>query len=530
MTLATALVVSLLAAGHRSAPARHAHPAEASVESDGRAPVWVFMSQRADPSIRPADSVLTERALRRRERRGEGATTGATGWGLLSERDMPVSPQYVAAIQALGATLRVQSRWLNAVSVDADQHQAEAIAALPFVDHVQPVRRAKRDDAAEGALPGGVAGTDYGFATAQVLQMNLTALHARGFTGQGMVIGILDTGFNRVHEAFASAEHPLNVLAEYDFINDDSNTGIERGDDADQHRHGTWILGTIAAYLPTQLVGAAYSASFVLAKTEDVASETPVEEDYYVAGLEFIEAHGADLATSSLGYFDWYAPSDLDGETAVTTVAVNIATSNGLACLTAAGNGGHDDDPATHHLGAPADALQVITCGAVDELGESAGFTSDGPTADGRVKPEILARGVATATVNSTQPTGFAAVSGTSLSTPLVAGAVACILQARSDYSVAELRAAVIASATEGVSGPDPLFIRGYGLIQADAAASRGRASADINLDGSVDSADLAQLLGAWGGCGDCAACPFDLNGDCSVDAGDLSILLGSWG
>jgi serine protease AprX len=443
---------------------------------------------------------------------------------------MPLSPGYVAALQALGAEIRVHSRWLNAVSVEVDNHHAELIETLPFVDHVQPVRAGRRDQAVEGRQQGGVAGTDYGAATAQTLQVDLVALHSRGFTGNGVVIGILDTGFNRVHEAFASEAHPLNVLAEYDFINDDPNTGIEEGDPNSQHRHGTWILGTIASYLPSQLVGTAYSASFVLAKTEDVASETPIEEDYYVAGLEFIEAHGADLATSSLGYFDWYTSEDLDGVTAVTTIAVNIATANGLVCLTAAGNGGHDDDPATHHLGAPADALQVISCGAVDELGESAGFTSDGPSADGRVKPEILARGVATATVHSTNTSGIVALNGTSLSTPVVAGAVACILQARPDYSVDELREALFASATEGQSGPDPLFIRGYGIIQADAAARRGRDAADINLDGVVDSADLAQLLGAWGNCEDCAACPFDLNGDCVVDASDLSIILGSWG
>jgi serine protease AprX len=501
-----------------------------AVAIDSRLAMWVFFQDRGDLTIRLEDAQLTDRALQRRARRGEFNDRSLHRGMVLSARDMPVEPAYVAAIQALGARVRVTSRWLNAVSVDVDRHHADVIAGLPFVDHVQPVRAAPRAPTAELPVDGGLAGGDYGAATAQTLQMDLAALHARGFSGQGVVVGILDTGFNRVHEAFASAAHPLNVLAEYDFINDDSNTGIEVGDPESQHRHGTWILGTMASYLPGQLVGAAYSASFVLAKTENVASETPVEEDYYVAGLEFVEAQGADLATSSLGYFDWYASEDLDGSTAVTTIAVNIATANGLVCLTAAGNGGHDDNPSTHHLGAPADALQVITCGAVDELGETADFSSDGPTADGRVKPEILARGVATATVNSTQPTGLSGVSGTSLSTPLVAGAVACVLQARTDYSVSGLREALIATATESASGPDPLFIRGFGLIQADAVARHGRSIADIDLDGEVDASDLAVLLGAWGSCGDCAACPFDLNGDCGVDAADLAILLGDWG
>lgn len=536
------LIASLVAAGGQGQGGRgeaSARPAPAtgrSAEAPGAARTvkptryWVFFADRADAPVLRQDAAVTDRALERRARRGSLAEGHAKPGETISERDMPVAPAYVAAIQALGATVHVESRWLNAVSVEVDRHHLEAIAALPFVDHVEAVRSARLSPGAEAEAPGGIAGTDYGFATQQVMQMELVALHARGFTGQGMIIGILDSGFHRVHQAFASAEHPLAVIAEHDFINNDDNTDIEPGDPSDQHRHGTWILGTMAAYAPGALVGAAYSASFVLTKTEDVSSETPIEEDNYVAGLEFIEAHGADLATSSLGYFDWYTPDDFDGQTAVTTIAVNVATSNGLVCLTAAGNGGHDGDPATNHLGAPADAMQVITCGAVDDVGQIAGFSSDGPTADGRVKPEVLARGVATATVNSTNQTGYTAVSGTSLSTPLIAGAVACILQARPDYTVTGLRDALTATATDGGVGPDPLFIRGYGIIQADAAARRGRAGADIDLDGDVDSADLAMLLGAWGGCGDCGVCPADLNGDCTVDAGDLSILLGSWG
>ncbi len=516
MLLAAALASVLLAS-----PASSTNLGRAKAAASARRPVqpmWVFFRDRAAGAT--GESLVTDRALARRALRG--TTKG------LTERDLPVSPSYVAAVQALGGTLRIESRWLNAISVTIDPRQQRALEALPFVDHVQPVRAGHRDDSVPGELPeGGVAGGNYGASFDQIAQMDVLRLHERGFHGAGVVIGILDTGFHRVHEAFFSAAHPLHVLAEHDFINDDPNTDIEPGDPTDQHRHGTWILGTIASYLPGALVGTAYEASFVLAKTEVVPTETPIEEDYYVAGLEFIEAQGADLATSSLGYIDWYTADDLDGLTAVTTVAVNIATANGLVCLTAAGNQGHDNDPAVNHLLAPADAFEVIACGAVDGSGTIAGFSSDGPSADGRVKPEILARGVNTATINSTNPTGLSGVSGTSLSTPLVAGAVACILQARPDFTVTALRSALFDSASDGSA--DPLFIRGYGIIQADAAAQSGRALADINLDGVVNSADLAILLGAWGGCGDCGVCPFDLNGDCSVDAADLSIVLGAW-
>ena len=273
-------------------------------------------------------------------------------------------------------------------------------------------------------------------------------------------IGILDTGFNRVHEAFNNPAHPVNVLAEWDFVNNDGNTGIQAGDPDNQHWHGTWILGTIGAYMPGAMVGGAWEASFVLAKTEVVPTETPIEEDYYVAGLEFVEAHGADLATSSLGYIDWYTQADLNGHTCVTTKGVNIATANGMVCITAAGNEGHDADPATSTIIAPADAYDVITCGAVNVSGAIAGFSSSGPTADGRLKPEVLACGVATVSVHTTNTTGYQAISGTSLSTPLVAAATACILQARPDYGVAQVREALFATASRSDAAglhPDPL-------------------------------------------------------------------------
>jgi subtilisin family serine protease len=483
--------------------------------------VWVHLADRErgigfDPSISP-------RALQRRIRRGVGTE--------LRDSDRLVSPSHVAALVSHGATVRVESRWLNAVSVRVDRERLAAMRELPFVKGIEPVRVGRRAELLPVAPPvaqeGGVAGSDYGASLEQLAQIDLPALHARGFRGEGIVIGVLDTGFNRVHQAFASAEHPLDVIAEWDFINNDPNTGIERGDPSNQHRHGTWILGTLAAYAPGTLVGAAYEASFILAKTEAVPTETPIEEDYYVAGLEFIEAQGADIATSSLGYIDWYTQEDLDGASAVTTIAVNIATSKGLICLTAAGNAGHDEDPGTSHLVAPGDALEVITCGAVDATGATAGFSSDGPTADGRIKPELLARGVATATVHSTNATGVAALNGTSLSTPLVAGALACILEARPELGVGALREALFATATEPTS--DPLFVRGYGILQADDAASFGRNEGDLNLDGTVNSLDLALLLGAWGGCAACEACPFDLDGDCEVGASDLSLLLGGW-
>lgn len=395
--------------------------------------------------------------------------------GLFDESDLPVVDSYVQAVKATGARVRVTSRWVNAVSVEATAEQLAAISQLPFVERTQPVARSRRIEPLPEINPLGEAGQGqrtagfYGRSEEQLTQINLIQLHEAGYTGQGIRIGVLDTGFRRTHDAFNDPNHPLQVIAEYDFVNDDPNTAPEGGDHPDQHTHGTIILGTLGAYLPGEYVGAAYDASFILCKTEDITSETPVEEDYYVAGLEFIEANGGDMATASLIYIDWYTQEDLDGQTAVCTIGVNMATANGVHCCNAAGNSGHDQNPATSHLGAPADAFQVITCGAVEPTGEIAGFSSDGPTADGRNKPEVLARGTQVISVSPDSDTSYSESAGTSVSTPQIAGVVACLTSARPNWSVDQLREALFASGDYFIANGtfDPLYVHGFGIIDA---------------------------------------------------------------
>ena len=496
--------------------------------------MWIELTPKELPNhpLGASDTVLTERAIARR-------TAHRTMPGLVDERDLPIDPARIESVCATGADLRVQSRWLNAISVNATDDAIHAISRLPFVVSVSPLHRShpittEREQPIES--DGGVASLDYGSMANQLLQIDVPSMHMRGLHGEGIIIGILDTGFNRIHEAFHSTEHPLDVSAEWDFVSSDGNTGIETGDDPNQHKHGTWILGTLAAYLPGSAIGSAFGAKFILAKTEVYATETVIEEDYYVAGLEFIEAHGGDVATSSLGYIDWYTPEMLDGLTAITTRAVNIATGNGLVCLTAAGNSGHDADPLTHTIIAPADAFNVITCGAANIDDSIAGFSSDGPTADGRLKPEVLACGVAVVSVHSTNPTGLSAVSGTSLSTPLIAGATALLMQARSDLGVAGIRNALFTTASDFVAtgSTDPLFVRGYGVISAIAAAKKNRLAADLNLDGSVNALDLTTLFSAWGACSDpdpaTGRCIADIDMDGTIGGTDLLFILGSWG
>jgi subtilisin family serine protease len=188
-----------------------------------------------------------------------------------------------------------------------------------------------------------------------------------------------------------------------------------------------------------------------------------------------------------------------------------------VVCVTAAGNEGHDGNPATSHLIAPADALEVLTCGAVDAGGSIAWFSSDGPTADGRLKPELLARGVDTFTVSSSNNSGLAQVSGTSLSTPLVAAGVACLLPRVRCSTVAEIRGMLFASA--GRSGDaDPLGVLGYGILNAASAVPADSGACDFNSDGFLDFFDYDDFVACFEG----GACPCgrtaDFNGDDFVD------------
>jgi subtilisin family serine protease len=495
--------------------------------------VWVLFEDKGPidtaAAIRDLERTYDPRAIERRRLR-------RTAPGLFDERDLPVHQAYVEAVTTTGATLRSASRWVNGISVRATWGQLGEIARLPFVRIIQPVLRAKLAPGPRAfGPPGGglLLGDFYGISEAQLAQINLIALHDQGFTGQGVIVGALDTGFRRTHEAFNDPGHPLEVVAEWDFVNDDADTAPEPGDPSGQHNHGTWILGTLGAFKPGTLVAGAYDASFILAKVEDLSAEYPLEEDWFVAGLEFIEANGGDVATSSVVIFNHYSQEELDGRTSVMTVGFNVATVNGVHCCQGAGNDGHDNNPATSHLVPPADAFQVITCGAVDILGNIAGFSSDGPTADGRVKPEVLARGVGTLTVSPSNDSGYDAMNGTSLSTPMTASAVACLVQAHPDWTVGQMRDALFHTADYFVANEtyDPLYVLGFGIIDAlGASKSDPPPTGDLNGDGAVGINDLLVLLAAWGPCADCGACPADLNGDCTVGVADLLVLLASWG
>ena len=433
--------------------------------ADESTPIWVFFEDKGEPDVDRAllerQGELAERSLARRLRWRDDLG--------VDERDLDVSPAYTAAVLATGARLRASSRWLNAVSVEADPDQRRAIDRLGVVRETRPIPPTSRPDAP--------ATRTYGLAEEQVSMLGIPSLRECGLTGAGVVVGVQDTGFVLDHVAFAD----IDVLAEWDFVHDDGVTRDEEDDPEGQHSHGTSVLSLVAGWDEGSFGGVAPDVSVILSKTEDTSQEEPVEEDWWVEGLEWQEETGADVVTASLGYIDWYDAEQLDGQTAVTTLAANIALDNGLILVNSAGNEGPD----AWTLVAPADADGLIAVGAVDVLGHVADFSSRGPTADGRVKPDVCAMGVDNWVVDATTTDGYRQGSGTSFAAPMVAGLVALLLQAFPEMGPTEMRELLTSSASNAAAPDNDL---GWGIVSGVAAVGLYCTCTDHDEDGFYDA------------------------------------------
>lgn len=414
---------------------------------------WIYLTDK----LGSEKIQLSEKAIQRREK------SGVFSNNLWS--DYLVSQNYINAINGLNIKIVNKSRWLNAVSVLCTIEQLREVSEFHFVEKITPVIGYKKSTLTvhETEMPS-QRDYDYGVAQPQIEQINVHELHNEGYTGEGVRILVMDTGFDLSHPSFSD----INVIDQWDFLNNDGETANETSDEENvgQHHHGTAVLSTIAGVDPGEFMGVAFDAEFLLAKTESVPDEFQGEEDNYVAGLEWGEANGADVVSTSLGYLDWYTYEDMDGNTAVTTNAVDIAVGLGMVCVTAAGNSGNSS---WYYIIAPADADSVIAVGAVRENDQIASFSSHGPTYDGRIKPEVCARGSYTWCVNSYVTSGYSQMSGTSLACPLVGGAVALIRQAQPEWSAMDIRNAIIMTASQSEM-PDNSY--GYGIMDAYAAAN----------------------------------------------------------
>ena len=236
---------------------------------------------------------------------------------------------YLNQIRTSGVHIRRVSKWLNAVSIEADAQQVETLRALRFVTKVEHFRLICISKETPQALP--LDEFNYGPSRTQYEACQIPELHNRGLTGRGVLVCFLDSGFRTSHEAFDS----LHVLNTYDFIFNDTIVANQPGQDsAFQDLHGSACLSTAAGYVDSILIGPAFGADYLLAKTEWVMDETQQEEDNYVAALEWADSLGADITSSSLGYKDWYTFENMDGQIATTTRAVNVAVSHGILVVT----------------------------------------------------------------------------------------------------------------------------------------------------------------------------------------------------
>ncbi len=386
--------------------------------------------------------------------------------------------EVAAAVAQVQGRVRHRSRWLHAVSADIPSGAIAVAGTRREFRHLQPVARshpplplprgAPRPGAAPPRAPADLDSLIalYGPSSMPFRRLGLFPLVERGFRGAGLTIAILDTGFETQNAAFDSA----TVGAQWDFIFGDPVVRNEAADDPGQSRHGTQVWSLLAANLPNQIIGVAPEATYLLAKTEDVRSENRPDEDRWVAGLEWADSIGVDIVSSSLVYLDFddgfsYQPEDLNGDVAVTTVAADSAVARGILVVNAAGNRG----PAFRTLTTPGDGDSVITVGAEDSVGVVQSFSSRGPTADARLKPDLTAPGRSVYVVDPPPlGSGFLRVSGTSFATPLLAGTTALFRELHPLGSPIYVRDALRRT---GSNAAAPDSSRGWGRPDGAAAA-----------------------------------------------------------
>ena len=380
----------------------------------------------------------------------------------IDETDLPVSPVYLEQLKNLGAIVVHTSKWLNGATVRfADTTLIRTITALPFIQSVQLTKpavitkstRIKFNDELNSDIPT----ANYGNAFNQLNQLNGPYLHNKGFRGKGIQIAVIDAGFWHVNQiaAFDSLRTTNRILGTRDFV--DSKSDIY-----EQNSHGMSVLSCMGGNIPGTLMGTAPEASFYLFRSEDAATEYMVEEDNWVAAAELADSVGVDEINSSLGYNIFDDPkmshpySELNGKKTRVTQGANMAFEKGILIFTSAGNEG---SKAWKHIIAPSDGENVIAVGAVDKVGTKASFSSVGPAYGGAIKPNVAAQGALTYLITGAGVEGYS--SGTSFSSPVLAGMGACLLQANPAASVKQIKLAIEQSAYQ-YNKPDSLL--GYGI------------------------------------------------------------------
>ncbi len=442
----------------------------ATVDKDEIIKIWIYFKDKGNISQVSFQQKLAEARLNLKDHCLWRRLKVRSPENLVDASDLPLFPPYKEKVKSLVSRIRTASRWLNALSAEASLAQILSLERLEFVRKIDLVLSFQRNDSFSASPMKSFEGDQnsaedirYGPSFSQLEQIHVIPLHRLGYSAKGVLVCMLDTGFRKTHEVFQQA----NVVAEWDFVNNDGNVQqdlLDPNDYSDSHGTGTWSI--LGGYRQGMLIGPAYGADFILAKTESERFEEPIEEDYWVAATEWAEALGAEVVSSSLGYIDWYTFEDMNGEVAVTTIAADRAVDLGVVVVTAVGN---ERDNPWGHLIAPADGFGVIAVGAVDSNGTVAYFSSPGPTFDGRIKPEVVALGINNWLAdNAPGDNDYRRGSGTSFATPLVAGVAALLLEIYPEWTPDQVRAALLDTASLSLNPDNNL---GWGIVNAALAA-----------------------------------------------------------
>lgn len=430
---------------------------------------WVYFNDKPDTDFYLSNplEMLSQKALDRREKQNIA----------LDDKDVPIAVSYIDGVSASeGITVLAKSKWLNAVHSRGSIESINSLKNLSFVNRIDfadrslnPAGRIAMPQQAPAVLK--VTGTqaefNYGNSANQIEMLGGQLLHQQNFTGEGMTIAVLDAGFPNVNTTapFKRLRDNNQIKGGYNFVNrtDDFYTG---------GTHGTMVLSTIGGYVSGSLVGTAPDASYYLFITEDVAGENPVEESYWVEAAEMADSLGVDVINTSLGYFIYdnvrynHTYEEMNGQTAFISRGANIAFSKGIFCVVSAGNSGATANP---YISVPADALGVLTVGSVDANRNYSSFSSIGPSIDGRVKPDVMAKG--TFATIATVDGEIGANNGTSFSSPIISGLVACLWQALPDKTNAELMD-IIRQSADRYAAPTAQY--GYGIPNFNVALKKG--------------------------------------------------------
>ncbi|SEH44409.1 S8/S53 family peptidase [Chryseobacterium culicis] len=421
--------------------------------------VFVYFTDKPNKAAFYANplSELSQKSLNRR------TTLGIP----LNDQDAPIEQAYLQNLQNLGFTVTDYSKWLNGAAVNATPAQKTLLQAQPFVLSVESF--ARNSSSPVKMTPGKwkdyanmhktLTTFNYGAGSGQIDQVNIRPLHLAGFTGTGISIAVIDSGFPTVNTgaAFSRLWTGNHIKATYDFVTktgDVYNTAL--------NGHGSVVLGAIGGYLQDVFVGSAPDADFYLYRSENATVEVPEEELYWIEAAEEADRKGVEIITSSLGYnvFDDsrynYTYADMNGTTSFIARGAGIAAEKGIFVLAAAGNSGQQP---WHYLMTPSDNANVFSIGSVDAAGNTSDFSSFGPNALGVVKPDGSAQGTGTTTVFDS---ATLIVNGTSISTPIAAGGVACLIQAFPTMNREQMRTKLRQTASLYPAHSDQT---GYGIL-----------------------------------------------------------------